>query len=611
VSQTIKRVAVIGAGTMGGGIAAVVANAGLAVYLLDVAPTELTIEEQRAGLTLEDRPVRNRIVEALFDRLKKRQPAAFLTPETADLVTIGNLEDDFDWIADADWIVEAVVEQLEPKRALMARIESKRKPGSIISSNTSGLPIASIGDEASEDFKQHLLGTHFFNPPRYMKLLEIIPTQHTNAEVIRTISDFATEKLGKGVVICKDTPNFIANRYGSITSAIALEYILRNGYTVEEADAIMGPLIGRPKTGIFRLQDLVGLDVSYGVGANLYPLIPDDESREILRDPQLSALRQAQMDRGRLGDKTGQGFYRKPLNGNKEDILSLDLGTMEYRPRQTPDLPSIAEALKIESLGDRLAFVLAQNDRVGKLARHVVYNALAYAARRVPEITDRIVNIDRAIRWGYSHELGPFEIWDLLGVRSTVSEMEANGIKVAPWVKEMLARGCESFYRNEKGVLSYYDSERKEYVSEKRRELSGLEYMQKLVAGEIPVSGMSELIGFRLSEVSEGHAVIVITPGEQHYNGLGIVHGGLAATLLDSALGVAINTMMPPGKVFTTVEMKVNYIRPIRGETGQVRCIANVVHVGGRVATAEGRIVDENGKLYAHGTATCMLFRQL
>jgi 3-hydroxyacyl-CoA dehydrogenase len=611
VSQTIQRVVVIGAGTMGGGIAAVVANAGVPVYLLDVAPDELTTAEQEAGLTLKDRAVRNRVVELLFDKLQKRQPPAFLTPETAELVTIGNLDDDFQWVAEADWIVEAVVEQLGPKRALMARIEQTRKPGSIVSSNTSGIPIASIGAETSDDFKQHLLGTHFFNPPRYMKLLEVIPTPQTKAEVVQTISSFATEKLGKGVVICKDTPNFIANRYGSITSAIALEYILKNGYTVEEADAIMGPLIGRPKTGIFRLQDLVGLDVSYGVGANLYPLIPADESREVLRDPHLSALRQTQMDRGRLGDKSGEGFYRKPLNGNKEDILSLDLKTFEYRPRQIPDLPTIAEGLKIASLGERLAFVLAQNDRVGKLARHVVYNALAYAARRVPEVTDRIVNIDRAIRWGYSHEVGPFEIWDLLGVRVTATAMESEGIEVAGWVKEMLASGFESFYRNENGVVSYYDLERKDYVLEQRRDLAGLDYMQKLVAGEIPVSGMSELMGFRLSEVSEGRAVIVITPGQQHYNGLGIVHGGLAATLLDSALGVAINTMMPAGKVFTTVEMKVNYVRPIRGETGEVRCVANVVHVGSRVATAEGRIVDEKGKLYAHGTATCMLFRQL
>jgi 3-hydroxyacyl-CoA dehydrogenase len=290
-----------------------------------------------------------------------------------------------------------------------------------------------------------------------MKLLEVIPTPDTDPEIVDFMTQFATRRLDKGVVVCKDTPNFIANRYGSVTSAIALEYILRAGYTVEEADAIMGPVIGRPKTGIFRLQDLVGLDVSYGVATNLYELIPEDETRDVLREPRLNSLRKAQMERGRLGDKTRQGFYRKPANGSKENILSLDLKTLEYRPRREPDLPSREEALKINPLGERLKFVLSLNDRVGALARHVVYNAMAYAARRIPEITDQLVNVDRAVRWGYAHELGPFEIWDSLGVRPTVREMERNGIAVAPWVKEMLDHGCESFYRQVDGELSYYD----------------------------------------------------------------------------------------------------------------------------------------------------------
>ena len=466
MSHTINRVVVIGAGTMGGGIAAAVANAGIPVYLLDIAPTELTPDEEKLGLTLEHPKVRNRIVASLFDRLKKMKPAAFFTPEAAALVTIGNLEDNFAWVGEGDWIVEAVVEQLEPKRALMARIEKVRKPGSIVSSNTSGLPIASIAAGRSDDFKAHFLGTHFFNPPRYMKLLEIIPTPETRAEIVEFMTDFAERRLGKGVVICRDTPNFIANRYGSITGALALRYILQHGYTIEEADAIMGPLIGRPKTGIFRLQDLVGLDVSSSVGANLYGLIPDDETREVLRDQNLGSLRQAQMERGRLGDKTGEGFYKKPPKGAKGDILTLDLETLDYRPRREPEIPSIREALKIKPLGERLAYVLAQDDRAGTLARHVVYNALAYAARRVPEITEHIINIDRAVRWGYSHELGPFEIWDALGVGRTVAAMEADGIAVAPWVKEMLAAGHETFYRTDDGRLSYYDPGRKGYVTE-------------------------------------------------------------------------------------------------------------------------------------------------
>jgi 3-hydroxyacyl-CoA dehydrogenase len=428
MSYFIKRVVVIGSGTMGGGIAAHVANAGLPVYLLDISPT---------------------IVSASFERLKKSKPPAFFTPLTADLVTIGNLTDNFSWVAEGDWIVEAIVENLQAKRELVARIEQVRKPSSIVSSNTSGLPIAVIAAETSSDFKRHFLGTHFFNPPRYMKLLEVIPTADTDPRITEFIQKFAEDRLGKGVVICKDTPNFIANRYGSISGAMALEYILENGYTVEEADAIMGPLIGRARTGIFRLQDLVGLDVAVAVSENLYSLIEHDESREVLRNPTVRAVRSAQLERGRLGDKTAGGFYKKPAKGTKADIQSLDFETMEYRPRREPEIPSIAEAMKIEPLAQRLKFVLKQNDKAGALARHTIYNSLAYAARRIPEISDEIVNVDRAVRWGFSHELGPFEIWDALGVRETVANMERQKITIAPWVKEMLAAGQETFYRFE------------------------------------------------------------------------------------------------------------------------------------------------------------------
>ena len=428
MSYSIKRVVVIGSGTMGGGIAAHVANVGLPVYLLDITQT---------------------IVSASFDRLKKSKPPAFFTPETADLVTIGNLTDNFSWVAEGDWIVEAIVENLQAKRELVARIEQVRKPSSIVSSNTSGLPISAIAAETSFDFKRHFLGTHFFNPPRYMKLLEVIPTADTDPRITQFMQKFGEDRLGKGVVICKDTPNFIANRYGSISGAMALEYILENAYTVEEADAIMGPLIGRARTGIFRLQDLVGLDVAVAVGENLYDLIEHDESREVLRNSTVRAVRTVQLERGRLGDKTGQGFYKKPPKGTKADILSLDLETLEYRARREPEIPSITEAMKITPLGERLKFILKQNDKAGALARHTIYNSLAYASRRIPEISDDIVNVDRAVRWGFSHELGPFEMWDALGVRETVANMERENISVAAWVKEMLATGHETFYRSE------------------------------------------------------------------------------------------------------------------------------------------------------------------
>jgi 3-hydroxyacyl-CoA dehydrogenase len=466
MGYAINRVVVIGSGTMGGGIAAQVANAGIPVYLLDIAPSALSPDEVKRGLKLDHPKVRNRIAAAALDRLKKLKPAAFFTSPAAELLTIGNLTDNFAWVGEGDWIVEAIIENLAAKRELVARIEQVRKPHSIVSSNTSGLPIGAIAAEASADFKAHFLGTHFFNPPRYMKLLEVIPTPETDPEITQFMTTFGERRLGKGVVICKDTPNFIGNRFGSISGATTLSYILEHNYTIEEADAILGPLIGRPRTGMFRLQDLVGLDVSSSVGENLYGLIEHDESREVLRNSKLRTLRTTQIELGRLGDKTGQGFYKKPPKGAKGDILTLDFETMEYRARREPDIPSLAEAMKIKPLAKRIAFVLARDDKAGALARHAIYNALAYSARRVPEITDQIVNLDRAVRWGFSHELGPFEMWDALGVRQTVAAMAANNIAVAPWVNQMLAGGNETFYRSDNGRLSYYDPERKTYTAE-------------------------------------------------------------------------------------------------------------------------------------------------
>ena len=419
---SIRRVVVIGSGTMGGGIAAHFANAGIPAYLLDITQP---------------------IVTASLARLKKNTPPAFFTPDVADLVTIGNLDQHESWIGEADWIIEAIVESLEPKRELVARIDRLRKPGSIVSSNTSGIPIAKIAEGASDDFRKHFLGTHFFNPPRYMKLLEVIPTRDTSPDVLEFVRHFAGEHLGKSVVLCKDTPNFIANRLASVGGASIVDFAVANGYTVEETDAIAGPLLGRPKTAAFRLQDLVGLDVSSAVASNLYGLIEHDETRDVLASPHVEALRKSQREKGRLGDKTAQGFYKK---GGKE-ILSLDLESGEYRARQEPAIPSLAEAAKIRSLPERVRFVLAQNDKAGAMARHVVYGALGYASRRVPEISDDLPSIDRAVRWGFSHDLGPFELWDALGVKETADAMDANGFSVAPWVREMLASGATSFYK--------------------------------------------------------------------------------------------------------------------------------------------------------------------
>ncbi|HEY0143870.1 MAG TPA: 3-hydroxyacyl-CoA dehydrogenase NAD-binding domain-containing protein [Thermoanaerobaculia bacterium] len=432
MSHTISRAVVIGSGTMGGGIAAHFANAGIAVYLLDV-------------------------IEPPLDRIKKHKPPSFHTPETAELITAGKLDEHEAWIAEGDWIVEAIVENMEAKRDLVARIDRLRKPDSIVSSNTSGLPISRIAVNASDDFRKHFIGTHFFNPPRYMKLLEVIPTPDTAPEIVQFVRAFAEQRLGKGVVLCKDTPNFIANRLASVGGAALTDFALEHDYTVEEVDAIAGPLIGRPKTAAFRLQDLVGLDVASAVGDNLYDLIEGDESREVLRSPRVEALRKAQMEKGRLGDKSGQGFYKK----DGKSILSLDIRSGEYRERIEPRIPSLAEASKIRQLPERLNFVLQQDDKAGALARHAVYNALGYASRRVPEISDDLVSIDRAVRWGFSHDLGPFELWDAIGVRATAEAMEKDGVAVAPWVREMLDAGHDSFYKNG----SVYDPLSKAYVA--------------------------------------------------------------------------------------------------------------------------------------------------
>jgi len=443
--MTIREATVIGAGTMGGGIAALFANAGIPVTLLD---------------TTDD------MAASGFERIKRASPSAFDSNEALTLVTIGSLDENLDAVRRADWIVEAIVERVEPKRDLLARVDAARRPGAIVSTNTSGLLIASLVADRSPDFAAHFLGTHFFNPPHVMRLVEVIPGAATRSDVVAFVSDFLRARFAKGVVLCKDSPNFIANRYGSITAAFAMGYALDHGYTVEETDAILGPLVGRPKTALYRLYDLVGLDVASDVSENLYDLIPDDETRDVLRNQRGLALRAAQRARGRLGNKSGAGFYKKPPPGEEGPILTLDLETLEYRPRIEPAIPSLAEAVAIPALADRLRFVLAQDDRAGALARHLVYHALGYAARRLPEIADDVASVDRAVRWGFSHEMGPFEIWDALGVRETARAMRDAGVAIAPWVDALLDAGTESFYRMESGEAYAYSPARGTFVRE-------------------------------------------------------------------------------------------------------------------------------------------------
>ncbi len=449
----IHRAVVIGAGTMGAAIAAHLANSGTPVTLLDVVPNKLTVEEEKKGLSLAAPDVRNRIVRDGLNRAIQSRPASFFSSMVTRLVQTGNLEDDFQVVAQADWIIEVIIENLEIKRKLMARIDAVRKPTAIISTNTSGIPVASIAEGLSESFRQHFLGTHFFNPPRYLKLVEIIPTSETLPEVTQSVSHFIEYRLGKGIVLAKDTPNFIGNRIAFGEAAFALDYILNQGYTVEEVDAITGPAIGRPKTATFRLIDLVGVDIWDHVGRNLAPMIPNDElALKYLKAELPNQLIHTMVERGWLGGKVKQGFYKevRQPDGSKE-FWVLNLANMEYQPPTKVRFDSIGKTRE-KPLAERLKILLAAEDRAGQLVRALTYQSLAYASARIPEIADTPRSVDDAMRWGFGLEAGPFERWDMIGVSEVIPEMKAAGFPPADWVETMLARGISTFYQYQNGL---------------------------------------------------------------------------------------------------------------------------------------------------------------
>ncbi len=465
------RAVVIGAGTMGAAIAAHLANAGVPVTLLDIVPNKLSPEEEQKGLTLQDKLVRNRIVQQGLERAVKSRPASFFTPETASLVTIGNLEDDLEAIKGADWVIEAIIENLKIKRSLMSRIDAIRPENAIISTNTSGIPVTDIAEGLSAGFRQHFLGTHFFNPPRYLKLLEVIPTKDTLPEVVDAISQFGEYRLGKGIVLCKDTPNFIANRIGFGGGAFALDYILENNYTVDEVDAITGPVIGRPKTATFRLIDLVGSDVWEDVGANLAPAIPGDKmAQQYLKSEKVNHLIHTMVEKGWLGTKVKQGFYKevRTPEGNRE-FWSMNLKTMDYEAPVKVRFDSIGKARDADGLGEKLKTILAAEDRAGQLVQALTYQGLSYASTCIPEIADTPKPLDDAMRWGFGHEAGPFETWDMLGVKETASAMKAAGFPAAKWVDQMISDGHPTFYQYESGSkMAVYSPGLGKYVPIKR-----------------------------------------------------------------------------------------------------------------------------------------------
>jgi 3-hydroxyacyl-CoA dehydrogenase len=460
MQRRIEKVAVLGAGTMGSRIAAHLANAGIPCFLLDMAPTELNADEQRKKLTLQDPRVRNRIVLAGLEAAKKSRPAAFFTPETARLVTPGNFDDNMTWCGEVDWIIEAVAENIEIKRGLFMRVEAVRTPGTIVSTNTSGIPIHVIAEGRSEDFQQHFAGTHFFNPPRYMKLVELVPGPKTLPDVLEALDEICDVRLGKGVVAAKDTPNFIANRIGTFSMLNALRVMQSLDMTVEEVDACTGPAIGQPKSATFRTSDIVGLDILAHVVKNIYETAKDDESRELYKLP---GFAEEMLKRNILGDKTGGGFYQKQRKSKDGEILTLDWKTLEYRARQKAKFGSIEAGKAIEDTRERLRALVAPvldgkgGDKASQFLWATMSEMCLYAARRAPEIANSIVDVDRAMRWGFAWELGPFEVWDAIGVERMAAALEKEGKTMPPVVQKALASAAKSFYVTEKGATRFLD----------------------------------------------------------------------------------------------------------------------------------------------------------
>jgi 3-hydroxyacyl-CoA dehydrogenase len=452
MKRRIEKAVVLGAGTMGARIAAHFANAGLPCILLDIVPPNLPV-----GATPAER---NKIARAGLEAAKKSKPAAFFTAALAEKIAIGNFEDDLSRCAEADWIIEVVAENLEIKRNLLARVAQFRKPGAIVTTNTSGLPMHLIAEGLSEEFQQHWVGTHFFNPPRYLKLVEVIPGPKTSSEVVETLSDFCDKRLGKGVVIAKDTPNFIANRIGTFSMLNALRLMGTLGMTVEEVDACTGPAVGWPKSATFRTADIVGLDVLVHVVKNIYETAPNDESREMYKVP---ALVEEMVKRGWLGDKTGQGLYKKVKGEGEKEILTLDVNTMEYRPRQKARFASLEMGKAIEDTRERLRALIGPvlEGQKGDKAQQFLWGGLSetclYAARRVPEISDHIEDVDRAMRWGFGWELGPFEIMDAIGVEAFAAQVQKEGRTLPPVIERVLASGRKGFYESEKGTTMVFD----------------------------------------------------------------------------------------------------------------------------------------------------------
>lgn len=453
MTRNIRKAAVLGSGVMGAQIAAHLANVGIPSLLLDIVPKEPTDKEKAKGLTLEDKPVRNRLANEALKKLLKQKPAPLSVKENIDLIEPGNLEDDLGRLSEVDWIIEVVVENLDIKRQVFAQVDEHRKQGTVVSSNTSGISVEAMAEGRSEDFRKHFLVTHFFNPPRYLKLLEVVPTKDTDPDVVEEMRRFGEDVLGKGVVKAKDTPNFIGNRIGTYGLLVTVREMMARGFSVGEVDSVTGPLLGRPKSATFRTLDVVGLDTFVHVANNVHDQVEGAE-KEVFVVPDFI---QKMFEKGWLGSKTGQGFYLKTKDKDgKKEILQLNPETLEYEPREKLKTNSTQRAKQANRLADKVKTLAYADDRAGELIWSILKPTLLYTAEKTFKIADDIVSIDRAMKWGFGWEQGPFETWDVIGLEKSVERMKAEGEEIPDWIEEMLSAGKTSFYQYENGELSFY-----------------------------------------------------------------------------------------------------------------------------------------------------------
>jgi 3-hydroxyacyl-CoA dehydrogenase len=461
MNRQIKKVAVIGSGVMGSAIACHFANIGLEVLLLDIVPRELTPAEKQRGLTLESKTVRNRIASSHLANALKSKPSPIYVQKFADFITVGNIEDDLGKIKDCDWIIEVVVERLDIKKSVFEQIEKHRKPGSLVTSNTSGIPMKLMVEGRSEDFKKHFCGTHFFNPPRYLQLFEIIPGPYTSQDIISFFQKYSSLYLGKTPVLCKDTPGFIGNRIGVYSMAMVMQLAQEIGLTIEEADTLTGSILGRPKTGTFKLGDLVGLDTALSVTNGLKQNCPEDKMIQEIKDSKpLNYL----LENNFLGDKTQKGFYYKEADkSGKTNRFALDLEKLQYRPLERSKIAAVETAKQAGGTKAQLAVLLADKSKAGELIRKHFASLFAYVSQRVPEITDSFYPIDDAMRAGYAWKYGPFETWDLVGLQKGIDLIESEGYQAAEWVKELASTGASSFYKIENGKKLFYNQNTKAF----------------------------------------------------------------------------------------------------------------------------------------------------